>query len=194
MPPCACRPIIDDVVVVLEDLNECLNGTPNAAQVMRNAALKRVAKGTYAAGFAVPASLARQAAGAPAPVVPTGQPAIGTASSILIDMIKKCGMDRDKELRRRLDQTGAEEIIRIAGLQPGETRASGPRRAPARVSSNPGWTPDIQLVPKDFKERMRAMEATAPATRSPADEGLSNAYTETLKVMQSRMNAVRPKR
>jgi hypothetical protein len=56
-----CRPAIDDVVVVLEDLNECLNGTPDSAQLIRNASLNRVAKGNYKAGFAPPASLVRQA-------------------------------------------------------------------------------------------------------------------------------------
>lgn len=56
-----CRPSIDDVVVVLEDLNECLNGTPDGTQLMRNASLNRITKGSYKAGFAAPASLVKQA-------------------------------------------------------------------------------------------------------------------------------------
>lgn len=198
-----CRPRIDDVVVVLEDLNECLNGTPDASMIMRNASLKRVAKGGYTAGFAAPPSLVRQSAAAPPAVsLPHGQPAHGTASSILIDMIRSSGLDRDRDLRKRLDQTGAEELIRIAGLQPGQTIGStgggaaargggGAPRAPARVAGGPGWTPDIQLVPKDFRERMAALDSAAPEKRTPEQDGLRNAYTETLKVMNKRMHAVR---
>ena len=185
-------------MIVLEDLNECLNGTPDGAMLMRNASLKRVAKGGYQAGFAAPPSLVRQSdAAAPAPVPPPGQPATGTASCILIEMIRKSGLDRDRDLRKRLDQTGAEELIRIAGIQPGQmVRPPAPMgavpRGPTRIAGgNAGWTPDIQLVPKDFKDRMRAIDAAGPEKRSPEEDGMQNAYTETLKVIQnSRLNAV----
>ena len=69
-----CRPSIDDVVVVLEDLNECLNGTPDGTQLMRNASLNRITKGSYKAGFAAPASLVKQANAANATAPPRAGP------------------------------------------------------------------------------------------------------------------------
>ena len=81
-------------MVVLEDLNECLNGTPDGTQLMRNASLNRVTKGSYKAGFAAPASLVKQANAANATPAPRAgpqqrkrSPADGNVASVSPDSI-----------------------------------------------------------------------------------------------------------
>jgi hypothetical protein len=118
-----CRPVIDDVVTVLEDLNECLSGTPDASMVMRNASLKRVTKGSYKAGFAAPASLVKQVNAAPPPqrAAPSGAAAkkgrsAANVSQIILKMLQNSGLHRDHDLKKRLDVTDAAELERLAGV------------------------------------------------------------------------------
>ena len=126
---------MDDVVAVLEDLNECMSGSADAAQVMRNASLKRVTKGSYKAGFAAPASLAKQAATAPAPVRvgggsakkgAAGAKADANVSQIVLQMLSASGLHRDADLKRRLDVTDPVELERLAGSTAGK-KGSGSR-------------------------------------------------------------------
>lgn len=164
----ACRPNIDDVVTVLEDLNECLNGTPDGSQLMRNASLRRVTKGSYKAGFAAPASLVKQVSAAP-PVVqkPTAvrtgkgaKPDINVSQTIL-SMLGKSGLHRDTDLRKRLDVTDAQELEKLAGAT---GHAGGGGRAPERclrdvhgkhgvasVHVNQQWMFDV-LPPSSFAD------------------------------------------
>jgi hypothetical protein len=191
-----CRPDIDDVVTVLEDLNECLNGTPDASMLMRNASLKRVTKGSYKNGFAAPASLIKQAAASAASAAerqgrwPQGgrgarasQPAAGTASRIILEMIKSSGLDRDADLKKRLDVTGAQELIRIAGLAPSRVPSRVKSRAGPPASASTGaatgeFTPRIQLVPEGLGQ-----DSSTGGLSSDRLEGISKAYADASKVM-----------
>eukprot|EP00892_Ulva_mutabilis_P008873 jgi/Ulvmu1/6358/UM029_0066.1 len=162
------RPNIDDVVTVLEDLNECLNGTPDGSQLMRNASLRRVTKGSYKAGFAAPASLVKQVNAAPplvqrANVTRTGK-SVKTdvnVSQTILGMLSRSGLHRDTDLRKRLDVTDAAELEKLAG-------ATGPHagggRAPERclkdvhgkhgaasVHVNQQWMFDV-LPPSSFAD------------------------------------------
>jgi hypothetical protein len=187
------------VVTVLEDLNECLNGTPDASMLMRNAPLRRVTKGSYKNGFAAPASLIRQAAAsaverqrhtsrtgcAPRPErsARTGQPAAGTASRIILEMIKSSGLDRDAELKKRLDVTGAQELIRIAGMTmsrvPSRVKSRGGPPASASTGAlSAEFTPQIQLVPEGLTQ-----DSSSKGLSSERLEGISKAYADASKVM-----------
>jgi hypothetical protein len=112
---------MDDVVTVLEDLNECLNGTPDGSMLMRNASLKRVTKGSYKAGFAAPASLVKQAHAAPA-LTRSGASnskksrSSGSVAQIILKMLQQSGLNRDSDLSKRLDVTDASELERLAGV------------------------------------------------------------------------------
>ena len=107
-------------MTVLEDLNECLSGTPDAAMVMRNASLKRVTKGSYKAGFAAPASLVKQVNAAPPPgrAPPPGKKgrSAGNCSQIILKMLSDSGLHRDADLKKRLELTDAAELERLAGV------------------------------------------------------------------------------
>lgn len=163
-----CRPNIDDVVTVLEDLNECLNGTPDGSQLMRNASLRRVTKGSYKAGFAAPASLVKQVNAAPplaqrSTAVRPGKgakPDINVSQTIL-SMLSKSGLHRDTDLRKRLDVTDAAELEKLAGVT---GTAGGGGRAPERclkdvhgkhgaasVHVNQQWMFDV-LPPSSFAD------------------------------------------
>ena len=108
-------------MTVLEDLNECLNGSPDASMLMRNASLKRVTKGSYKAGFAAPASLVKQVNAAPAPARSASssskkRPQNANVSQIILKMLGDSGLHRDSDLRKRLDVTDAAELERLAGV------------------------------------------------------------------------------
>lgn len=187
-----CRPQIRDIVTVLEDLNECLNGSPDQSSIMRNAPLKRLTKGSYLQGFAAPPSLIKQSTSAKAPAAPPPEaPAAGSASYVLLEMIRTSGLNRDRDLQKRLEQTGAEELIRIAGLQPSKRAGEAARRAaaapPPKAAPLPKWKPDIQLIPKELQAGVNAgVEVVGVVEhRSPEEDGLKNAYTETLKVINA---------
>lgn len=178
------RPNIDDVVTVLEDLNECLNGTPDGSQLMRNASLRRVTKGSYKAGFAAPASLVKQVSAAP-PITqrPAGarsakvsKPDLNVSQTIL-SMLSKSGLHRDTDLRKRLDVTDGAELEKLAGVM-GPSGGGG--RAPERclkdvhgkhgaasVHVNQQWMFDV-LPPSSFTEGSgRAGGGVAGALRKP---------------------------
>lgn len=163
-----CRPNIDDVVTVLEDLNECLNGTPDGSQLMRNASLRRVTKGSYKAGFAAPASLVKQVNAVPSVLQrpaaarsgKSAKPDINVSQTIL-SMLGKSGLHRDTDLRKRLDVTDAAELEKLAGVM---GSAAGGGRAPERclkdvhgkhgaasVHVNQQWMFDV-LPPSSFAE------------------------------------------
>lgn len=191
----SCRPSINDIVTVLEDLNECLNGTPDSSMLMRNASLKRVAKGSYMQGFAAPPSLIKQSNTARTtsalPLLAKGNPESGSASRLLLEMIHSSGLIRDRDLKKRLKQTGAEDLIRIAGLQPGVKRVpkrliGGPSVRATKAPTAPLWTPDIQLIPREMQLDGSIEVVGVAQQHSPEEDGLKNAYTETLKVMNSR--------
>lgn len=178
------RPNIDDVVTVLEDLNECLNGTPDGSQLMRNASLRRVTKGSYKAGFAAPASLVKQVNAASPMVQRTSTTRAGkgakpdvNVSQTILGMLSKSGLHRDTDLRKRLDVTDAGELEKLAGAtgpSPGGGRA--PERClkdvhgkhgAASVHVNQQWMFDV-LPPSSFADGTgRNGMGVAGASRKP---------------------------
>jgi hypothetical protein len=162
--------------------------------LMRNASLKRVAKGSYTQGFSAPASLIKQSNTARATSLAASvkdSAENGSVSRLLLEMIHNSGLNRDRDLKKRLEQTGAEELIRIAGLQQGAKRV--PKRIvdgpSARASKAPSWTPDIQLIPHEMQGDGSIEVVGVVHFPSPDVNGLKNAYTETLKVMNARQPA-----
>jgi hypothetical protein len=165
-----CRPNIDDVVTVLEDLNECLSGVADASMVMRNASLKRITKGSYKAGFAAPASLVKQVNSAPPPAKREQPSASGgkkggrekNVSQIILKMLQNSGLHRDSDLKKRLDVTDAAELERLAGVSSKRVQnrclRDGRDNRVGNVHLNQQWMFDV-LPPSSLAEDGRSRPA-----------------------------------
>jgi hypothetical protein len=161
---------MDDVVTVLEDLNDCLNGIADASQVLRSASIKRVTKGSYKAGFMAPASLVMQVNNTPAAwkaLAPStskkskAQPT--NVSQVILKMLQNSGLHRDSDLKKRLTVSDSAELERLAGVssQRAQSRClrDGRGKHVGNVHLNQKWMFDV-LTPSSIAEKANLQRPT----------------------------------